>query len=227
MNTVKCPDCGTEYSSSANECPRCGCPNDNKPEEPTNEGMICPECGMAIDSSMTSCPNCGHPLNNNIKFTRSSLLPGEEILCAAKWHWINYLLYVFFVLASLVFLFLWIYNLDWDVEIAWSIYFPLFLVLGLCSAIGIISIEHNEFTVTNLRIIIKCGIIRRASYELKLDKLESVQVYQGIIGRLLGYGSVLVHGVGASRQLVWGLESPLEFRQHIFDELSKNSVDNN
>jgi uncharacterized membrane protein YdbT with pleckstrin-like domain len=88
---------------------------------------------------------------------------------------------------------------------------------------GTISLSHNEFVVTNRRIIIKSGIIRRASYELRLEKLESIQVYQGILGRFLGYGTIVVHGVGASRQSVMRLTSPMEFRQHIFTELSNQN----
>ena len=52
--------------------------------------------------------------------------------------------------------------------------------------------------------------------------LESIQIYQGIFGRMLNYGTILVHGVGASRQSVMWIESPLEFRQHIFKELNNN-----
>jgi uncharacterized membrane protein YdbT with pleckstrin-like domain len=103
-----------------------------------------------------------------------------------------------------------------------GVYFPLFIILALFGVYGFIAINHNEFVITNKRIIIKSGIIRRASYELRLDVLESIQIYQGIFGRMLNYGTILVHGVGASRQSVMWIESPLEFRQHIFKELNNN-----
>lgn len=102
----------------------------------------------------------------------------------------------------------------------------MFIIPAIPILVGIIwfiSIEHNEFVITNRRIIIKSGIIMRQSYELKLEMLESIQVYQGILGRVFEYGTIMVHGVGASRGIAMRLESPLEFRQHFFEELGKQT----
>lgn len=191
------------------------------------EQIKCPDCGAVVAPEARVCPQCGCQLNkqrNGSNFVSQSLIQGEKILCSAKWHWINYVLFVFLGIISFVSFILWIVNLsDGEEEIAWGVYFPLFIVFALISIYGIVSLKYNEFVVTNKRILIKSGIIRRASYELRLEKLESIQVYQGILGRFLEYGTILVHGVGASRQMVMRLESPLEFRQHIFTELSKQN----
>ena len=74
-----------------------------------------------------------------------------------------------------------------------------------------------------MRIFIKSGIFIRTSYELRLEMLESIQVYQGIFGRIFGYGIILVRGIGGSWQIVMRLESPFELRQHIFMELRKEN----
>lgn len=186
--------------------------------------IICPDCGKEVETSLKNCPNCGRPLQIQQKynsFSTGSLLPNERILCSANWHAIVYLIMLFCCLVSLVFFVLWIMGVG-EKGIVWGVYFPLFIILALFGVYGFIAINHNEFVITNKRIIIKSGIIRRASYELRLEMLESIQIYQGIFGRMLNYGTILVHGVGASRQSVMWIESPLEFRQHIFKELNNN-----
>lgn len=184
----------------------------------------CPDCGKEMDPSLKNCPNCGRPLQTPQKynsFSTGSLLPNERILCSANWHAIVYVIMLFCCLVSLVFFVLWIMGVG-EKGIVWGVHFPLFIILALFGVYGFIAINHNEFVITNKRIIIKSGIIRRASYELRLEMLESIQIYQGIFGRMLNYGTILVHGVGASRQSVMWIESPLEFRQHIFKELNNN-----
>lgn len=188
------------------------------------EQTKCPDCGATVAPDAQVCPQCGCQLNKHgdaPKFASNNLIQGEKILCSAKWHWINYVLFIFLGIVSFASLVLFIdFVVDGDEDIALSVFLPLFIVFAVISIYGIVSLKHNEFVVTNKRILIKSGIIRRASYELRLEKLESIQVYQGILGRLLEYGTILVHGVGASRQRVMRLESPLEFRKYIFTELS-------
>lgn len=189
----------------------------------------CPDCGKEVDSSLHSCPNCGRPFKSSTgtnSFSQSSLLQDEIIISSAKWHPICYTIPVFLGIISLVFLILWLLSLSdfySDPLIVWLVYFGNFVLFSFASVYLFFAIGHNEFVVTNKRIIIKSGIIMRMSYELKLEMLESVQVYQSIFGRLLNYGLVLVHGIGASRAAVWGIKAPLEFRQHFFQELSKRN----
>lgn len=194
------------------------------------EQIKCPDCGAVLAPEAQVCPQCGCQLNeqgNAPKFASNSLIQGERILCAAEWHGINYVFFALLGIVACVFLILWIMGIGHqDPTIVWGVYFMFFIIFAFASVYGFVSLSHNEFVVTNRRIIIKSGIIRRASYELRLEKLESIQVYQGILGRMLGYGMILVHGVGASRQSVMRIDSPLEFRQHIFAELNKQNKQN-
>lgn len=194
------------------------------------EQIKCPDCGAALAPETQVCPQCGCQLYMPVdapKFASNSLIQGEKILCTAKWHGINYVFFALLGIVACVFLILWVMGIGYqDPTIVWGVYFSFFIIFAVVSVYGFVSLSHNEFVVTNRRIIIKSGIIRRASYELRLEKLESIQVYQGILGRMLGYGMILVHGVGASRQSVMRIDSPLEFRQHIFTELSKQNNQN-
>jgi uncharacterized membrane protein YdbT with pleckstrin-like domain len=77
----------------------------------------------------------------------------------------------------------------------------------------------SEFAITNKRIIVKQGFISRRTMELNLNKVESVNVDQSILGRLLGYGSITVLGTGGTHEQFSNLSAPLEFRKR-FQELS-------
>jgi uncharacterized membrane protein YdbT with pleckstrin-like domain len=73
----------------------------------------------------------------------------------------------------------------------------------------------TETDVTNMRVVHKTGFIKRRSFEMALDKIESVDVDQSILGRLLNYGDVTVNGVGEGREKIRTIASPLAFRSAI------------
>ena len=72
----------------------------------------------------------------------------------------------------------------------------LVVVLGLNA---LIKYKTSEFAITNKRIIVKVGFIRRTSVEVLLNKIEGIQVDQSIIGRMLDYGSISIRGTGGSK----------------------------
>lgn len=72
-----------------------------------------------------------------------------------------------------------------------------------------------ETDVTSLRVVHKEGFIKRQTFEMSLDKIESVDVEQSIAGRIFGWGNVTVMGVGEGRKTIKMIASPLEFRNHI------------
>ncbi|MCA1454754.1 PH domain-containing protein [Bradyrhizobium sp. BRP22] len=73
----------------------------------------------------------------------------------------------------------------------------------------------TETDVTNLRVVHKTGFITRKTFEMSLDKVESVDVSQSIMGRFLNYGDVIIKGVGEGRQKIETIASPLAFRNSI------------
>jgi uncharacterized membrane protein YdbT with pleckstrin-like domain len=73
----------------------------------------------------------------------------------------------------------------------------------------------TETDVTNMRVVHKTGFIKRRTFEMSLDKVESVDVNQSIPGRILNYGDVTVRGVGEGAETIDTIASPLEFRNHI------------
>lgn len=73
----------------------------------------------------------------------------------------------------------------------------------------------TETDVTDRRVIHKTGFIRRRTFEMSLDKVESVDVDQSIAGRLFGYGDVTVRGVGEGFETIRTIAAPLAFRNAI------------
>src|ERR1700688_3735001 len=73
----------------------------------------------------------------------------------------------------------------------------------------------TETDVTNMRVVHKSGFIKRRTFEMSLDKVESVDVDQTILGRILNYGSVTVRGVGEGAETIDMIASPLASRNPI------------
>jgi uncharacterized membrane protein YdbT with pleckstrin-like domain len=72
----------------------------------------------------------------------------------------------------------------------------------------------TELAVTNKRIIAKAGLIQRKTIEMFLAKVESIQVDQSILGRLLNYGSVIISGTGVHSAPFRSISDPLMFRKN-------------
>ena len=73
----------------------------------------------------------------------------------------------------------------------------------------------TELAITSHRVIYKAGLFSRHTIEMSLAKVESVDVDQSILGRLFGYGTVVVRGTGGSLEPIRNIGDPLGFRNNI------------
>jgi uncharacterized membrane protein YdbT with pleckstrin-like domain len=73
----------------------------------------------------------------------------------------------------------------------------------------------TEMAVTNRRVIYKKGLVRRQTNEMNMDKVESVQVKQSIVGRMLDYGTVTILGTGEGFETLRTIASPIALRNSI------------
>jgi uncharacterized membrane protein YdbT with pleckstrin-like domain len=73
----------------------------------------------------------------------------------------------------------------------------------------------TEVAVTDRRIISKTGFIHRRTVEMHMDKVESVDVIQSILGRLFNYGDIIIRGTGETVEPLRGIDQPLQFRNHV------------
>ena len=81
----------------------------------------------------------------------------------------------------------------------------------------------TELAITNKRVIAKFGLVSRSTIEINLQKIESIQVNQGILGRIFNYGSIVVSGAGNPQAPIPGISSPLQFRRAFVDTQESNS----
>ncbi|MFA0012004.1 PH domain-containing protein [Vibrio lentus] len=88
---------------------------------------------------------------------------------------------------------------------------------------GLVKYYTTELAITDKRVIAKFGLIRRSTIELSLVKTESVQVEQGIIGRIFNFGSIVVGGAGNAQAPIPGISQPLVFRNE-FLKIQEDSL---
>jgi uncharacterized membrane protein YdbT with pleckstrin-like domain len=80
---------------------------------------------------------------------------------------------------------------------------------------GLLRRRATEMAVTNKRVIVKSGLADRRTIELLLPRIESIAVEEPVIGRLLGYGTVIVRGTGGTPEVFPQISRPLEFREQV------------
>ena len=86
------------------------------------------------------------------------------------------------------------------------------LLLALWEWLKLRSIEQG---VTNKRVIFKTGIISRKSEEMKISSIETVEIIQGVMGRVFGFGTVVVTGRGISNLVFKNVDDPMDVKRKI------------
>ena len=146
-------------------------------------------------------------------YVEQNLMPGEQVTYRATLHWIIYAGPVLLGVLGLILLLSSVGNRDHAPLTGLG---ALLLVLsGLFALSRWITARTSEFAVTNKRVIIKVGLIRRHTVELLLGKVESIGVDQSILGRIVGYGSIVVIGTGGTKEPFKNIAEPLEFRKQV------------
>ena len=136
-------------------------------------------------------------------YVEENLLPGEAVVHKTGLHPILFLAPALLVLLGAVLL---LERLP-----AWAV-----VIIGAFFGLGRwIRVASSEFAVTDKRVVIKVGFIRRHTLEMVLGKVESVGVSQSVAGRVLGYGDIIVTGTGGTRELFRDITAPLEFRRQV------------
>jgi len=69
--------------------------------------------------------------------------------------------------------------------------------------------------LTDHRVIYKEGLIRRETDEMRLSKVETVDINQSVMGRILGYGTLEMTGTGGSRVVFRDIDEPMRNKRFI------------
>lgn len=139
-----------------------------------------------------------------MSYVENNLLKDEEILHRGQLHWIN------FGWPAAVSLFGLLALMDGG-----SAGFVILLFgLGL-GGLAFLNIKNSEFVITNKRVVMKSGVIRRHSLETLLSKVEGIIIGETLLGRILGYGTIIVNGTGGTKEGFRRITQPMEFRKKL------------
>jgi uncharacterized membrane protein YdbT with pleckstrin-like domain len=144
-----------------------------------------------------------------LSYIDNHLLPGEVVSYRTRLHWKIFIIPVLVSLA-MVALALWAMSAERRV-LAIP---PVVIALGFLFAAWLRR-RSSEFAVTNKRVIIKLGVMTTRSMELLLPKIEGITVSQSLVGRMFGFGEIVVTGSGGTQEPFDNIQSPLDFRQAV------------
>ena len=145
------------------------------------------------------------------------LQPGEKVLYSTNAHWIFFgpAILLWLSAGALLVLSGMVSGGGPLVLACWA----LAAIVGLIALYKTVTAWFHRWTtetdVTNLRVVHKTGFISRKTFEMSLDKVESVDVTQSIWGRLFDFGNVTIMGVGEGKETIETIASPLAFRNSI------------
>jgi uncharacterized membrane protein YdbT with pleckstrin-like domain len=154
-----------------------------------------------------------------MRYVEQSLTEGEQIVYTTRRHWVVLVLPGIgagaLAFAGIALLF--------EKDLFWiGGVFLLIIAAGIFGS----ALQHRygfEFAVTNKRVIYRKGIVSISTDELFLDKIESVLVQQGLLGRWWGYGNVSVRGTGGSWEPFPDVADPLLLRRRIQEQIERRS----
>ena len=95
----------------------------------------------------------------------------------------------------------------------------LLVAAAIAILVGLLRRNATEMAVTNRRVVIKTGLATRKTIEMMLNKVESIEVNETALGRMLGYGSIVVIGTGGTPEPFHNMAHPLEFRSQVQQQI--------
>ena len=112
--------------------------------------------------------------------------------------------------------------IKWVIPVILFIFgFMLFIIPSIIGLYLILKIVFTEQGVTTKKGLKKVGIISRNTEELLLSKVETVEIKQGVLGRILGFGDVPLTGTGSSSLVFNTISNPMKVKKNIESLLNK------
>jgi uncharacterized membrane protein YdbT with pleckstrin-like domain len=164
-----------------------------------------------------------------MSYVEKNLMPGETVVYRTRLHWIvifwPIVLSLLFAVAGLVLLARTMTGASDTSDRSTPILVAgvILLVVGFVS-FGVALLKRNatEMAVTDRRVIVKQGIGSRRTLELLLSKVESIDVEESVMGRVLGFGTVIVRGTGGTPEPFETIGHPIEFRKQVQQQIEKS-----
>jgi uncharacterized membrane protein YdbT with pleckstrin-like domain len=174
-----------------------------------------------------------------MSYVEKSLVPGETLRYETRHHWIVLLgpMFIAFLFVALAVAFLaesvaakngkgLATGVSPTGIQAMTIAGVFFLVVAIATfTYGIAKRNATEMAVTNRRVLIKTGLGSRRTLDLMLSRVESIGVEETVLGRMLGYGSLIVRGTGGTPEPFVMIANPQEFRRAVQEQTGHETPD--
>jgi membrane protein YdbS with pleckstrin-like domain len=156
-----------------------------------------------------------------VSYVTKNLMSGEEVVREARLSAIVYLPALLLLLVGIA-----VMVEGYRGDLSSGVAMPVagaFGVLALVVALpAFVRRSSSVFAVTNKRVVVKVGLIRRHSTEILLRQVEGITVDQGIMGRILDFGTIVIEGTGSDRTPYRGIGAPLKFRLAVQEQIDNS-----
>lgn len=176
---------------------------------------FCKNCGAELDESSVFCDECGtifgedgssnnvnHGSHNPFSMYKVDMIEGERIIKSSVMHsgclipptivaGLGFLLGLYSYVRMVMYSYHY-YSPSPLLLIVLILFDPLFIIGIIWLIIRFISYNNTDLILTNKRVFGKCGLISTTQMQCPLNKINSISYTSGLIGRLIGYGTVRI-----------------------------------
>ena len=164
-----------------------------------------------------------------MSYINSNLVAGEHVIYQTRLHWIVMLGHILlgcllFALPGAILLYYALTQQAMDTTLRhfMDAVAAALLLCGLIAILmGFVRRSATEMAVTNRRVVVKSGLASRRTIEMLLNKVETIEVQETALGRLIGYGTVVLVGTGGSTEPFHKVAHPLEFRGAVQQQIEQ------
>lgn len=151
-----------------------------------------------------------------MSYLKKTLLPDEYLSFSTRKHWVIFAFPIFWLIVGCILM------RQKDLLVLLG-YLALFIAIYYW-LVAVTTYLTSEFAVTNKRVLIKTGFIYRKTWETLLSKVATLEVKQNILGRLLGYGTLIIQNTGGGKDHFAVISEPLLFRRKVQEQAEKMQV---
>lgn len=101
-----------------------------------------------------------------------------------------------------------------------SLFLAAFALLWI--AMTWVTYYFSSLMIKKNQVILRTGLLVRKTVDIPLNKIESIDISQTIIGSLFHYGTLVITGTGGTRHLINYLCKPLTCRRYIEQLMNEN-----
>lgn len=164
-----------------------------------------------------------------MSYIDKTLVPGERVIYTTRLHWIVMLGHIIIGIVFVVGGSFLLYYANYkraklplsDLHVLIGAGIVLIVTALLVVFVGNVRRNATEMAVTNRRVVVKKGLTSRTTIEMLLNKVETIEVNEPTMGRILGYGSIMMVGTGGTSEPFHKMSHPLEFRSHVQQQIEK------